>query len=127
MGVGKSKLATVTVVALEERQSNVPLPPFRSGAGANGVTEGVWMWSHPLPHPDREQKKKGSVMILDCEGMGDLDEHIGANLYLFCMLMSTAFAVILRPSRVDRSQCDRLYHALCCFERMRTPYVLPNV
>lgn len=59
--------------------------------------------------------------------MDDLDETTGADLYLFCMIISTAFAVILRPPRIDKLQCDRLYHALRRFEAMSTKQVLPNV
>jgi hypothetical protein len=59
--------------------------------------------------------------------MNDLDESTGANLYLFCMLISTAFVVVLRPSRVDRDQCSRLYQALRRFERIKAQYVLPNL
>ncbi|CAF1348721.1 unnamed protein product [Rotaria sordida] len=127
MGVGKSKLATMTITALEKEQHHQTARMFRSGAGANGVTQGVWMWSEPLQHPKQETNESGSILILDCEGMGDLDENTGANLYLFCMLISTAFVVILRPSRVDRYQCNRLYQALYRFERMRAQYVLPNL
>lgn len=127
MGVGKSKLATVTIAALTEEQSGTTFKSFRSGAGSAGLTQGVWMWTKPLCHFDHKGRKKGSVMVLDCEGMGDLDETTGANLYLFCMLMSTTFAVVLRPSRVDRYQCERLYHALNRFEKMKSRYVLPNV
>lgn len=127
MGVGKSKLASVTVAALDEEQSSKSLHPFQSGAGTNGLTQGVWMWTKPLQHPDQKSKRKGSIMVLDCEGMGDLDEATGANLYLFCMLMSTTFAVVLRPSRIDRYQCSRLYHALQRFDKIKAQYVLPNV
>lgn len=126
MGVGKSKLATVTVAALEKERHDPSLNTFRSGAGSNGVTQGVWMWCEPLLYYDEKEKKSGSVMILDCEGMGDLDENTGANLYLFCMVISTAFSVVLRPPRIDKSQCDRLFHALCRFEGMKTQHVLPN-
>jgi hypothetical protein len=59
--------------------------------------------------------------------MGDLDENTGANLYLFCMLISTAFVVVLRPIRIDRYQCERLYQALRRFEHMKAQYVLPNL
>ena len=127
MGVGKSKLATITVAALAEEQLGTYCKPFRSGAGSSGLTQGIWMWTKPLHHYDHKTGKKGSVMVLDCEGMGDLDETTGANLYLFCMLMSTTFAVVLRPSRVDRYQCERLYHALTRFEKMKSRYVLPYV
>ena len=125
MGVGKSKLATITVAALEKEPHRPNLDWFRSGSGPNGLTHGVWMWREPLQHPDG--KTNGSILILDCEGMGDLDETTGANLYFFCMIISTAFAVILRPPRVDRFQCDRLYHALQRFEVMKSDHVLPNV
>jgi hypothetical protein len=124
MGVGKSKLATTTVAALEKKPHDPSLGLFQSGGGTNGVTQGVWMWCEPLQHLDETGNKHGSIMILDCEGMGDLDENTGANLYLFCMIMSTAFAVVLRPARIDKYQCDRLYHALLRFESMRTQHVL---
>ena len=126
MGVGKSKLATVTIATLQEKRPNTDFISFQSGAGSRGLTQGVWMWAEPLHHPDHSSRK-GSIMILDCEGMGDLDEITGANLYLFCMLMSTTFAVVLRPSRVDRYQCERLVYALTRFENMKARYVLPNV
>ncbi|CAF4716856.1 unnamed protein product, partial [Rotaria magnacalcarata] len=125
VGVGKSKLASLTVETLHETPSDPPLRMFRSGAGATGVTHGVWMWDEPLQHSDKNLK--GSILVLDCEGMGDLDQDTGANLYLFCMIMSTVFAVVLRPPRVDSSLCGRLYNALCRFKDMRTPYVLPNL
>ncbi|CAF4861990.1 unnamed protein product [Rotaria sp. Silwood1] len=127
MGVGKSKLATVTVAALEKETPGTDLLWFRSGAGTNGVTQGVWMWSEPLRHPDQDEKTKGSILILDCEGTDNLDENTGANLYFFCMVVSTAFAVVLRPARIDRFQCDRLYHALNRFEVMKSLHVLPNI
>ncbi|CAF3672978.1 unnamed protein product [Rotaria sp. Silwood1] len=125
MGVGKSKLATITVAALEKEPHASDLHWFQSGGDPNGVTHGIWMWCEPLRHPDQE--KNGSILILDCEGMGDLDENTGANLYFFCMIISTTFAVILRPPRVDRFQCDRLYHALHRFEIMKSSYILPNL
>ena len=58
--------------------------------------------------------------------MGDLHEHLGANLYLFSMIISTSFALLLRPSRILKSQCDRLYHALFRYERMKYKNMLPN-
>lgn len=123
MGVGKSKLATVIVNSFYKQHPKQSLRFFRSGAGVSGVTQGVWMWSEPLKHPDGH----GSILLLDCEGMGDLDENVGANLYLFCMLISTSFALLIRPARIERSQCERLYHALLRFEHMKTPHVLPNL
>ncbi|CAF0911486.1 unnamed protein product [Didymodactylos carnosus] len=125
VGAGKSKLATLTVETLQQDRSNPPLRTFRSGAGISGVTHGVWMWHEPLQHPD--ETKEGSILLLDCEGMGDLDENTSAKLYLFCMIISTAFAVILRPARVDHLQCDRLYNALKRCENMGTPFILPNL
>lgn len=125
LGAGKSKLATLTVETLRTTQSSVPSQPFRSGAGLRGVTHGVWMWCEPLNH--RDENQSGSILVLDCEGMLDFDENTAANLYLFCMIMSTAFAVVLRPARVDHLQLDRLYHALRRFKDMRIPYVLPNL
>jgi hypothetical protein len=122
MGVGKSKLATVTINTLHQTKPRHLLQPFRSGSGAKGVTHGVWMWADPLPHPSGE----GTVMLLDCEGMGDINEHLGANLYLFCMIISTSFALVLRPPRIQRAQCDRLYHALLRFEKMKSAHILPN-
>ncbi|CAF1066971.1 unnamed protein product [Rotaria sordida] len=123
MGVGKSKLATITINTLYRNKPRQAIKPFRSGCGAAGVTHGVWMWADPLPHPSGE----GSVMLLDCEGMGDINEHLGANLYLFCMIISTSFAIVLRPPRIQRAQCDRLYHALLRFEKMKSSHVLPNL
>jgi hypothetical protein len=41
MGVGKSKLATITVAALENEPPHQDRRIFRSGGGANGVTQGV--------------------------------------------------------------------------------------
>ncbi|CAF4156012.1 unnamed protein product [Rotaria sordida] len=41
--------------------------------------------------------------------------------------MSTAFAVVLRPARVERPLCDRLYNTLHRIENIRIPYVLPNL
>jgi hypothetical protein len=123
MGVGKSKLATVLVNSFYKQHPEQSLRLFRSGAGLSGVTQGIWMWSEPLEHPDGQ----GSILLLDCEGMGDLDENVGANLYLFSMLISTSFALLLRPARLERSQSDRLYHALLRFEHMKTPHVLPNL
>jgi hypothetical protein len=64
MGVGKSKLATVTVNTFHETKPNSPPKMFRSGAGTAGVTQGIWMWSEPMPHPSGD----GSIMLLDCEG-----------------------------------------------------------
>lgn len=125
VGVGKSKLASLTVGTLYNTPSDLPLRPFRSGAGITRVTHGVWMWSEPLRHPDKGQQ--GSVLVLDCEGMGDLDKDTSDNLYLFCMIMSTAFAVVLRTVRVDRHLYDELYQALRRFKDMRTAYVLPNL
>ncbi|CAF4476624.1 unnamed protein product [Rotaria sp. Silwood2] len=127
MGVGKSKLATVTAAALEKESPRTDSLWFRSGAGTNGVTHGVWMWSEPLRHPDQDEKTKGSILILDCEGTDSLDENTGANLYFFCMIVSTAFAVVLRPARIDQFQCDRLYDALNRFEVMKSLHVLPNM
>ncbi|CAF2580829.1 unnamed protein product [Rotaria sp. Silwood2] len=43
------------------------------------------------------------------------------------MLISTAFAVVLRSARVERQQGERLQNALQGFENMKTPYVLPNL
>ncbi|CAF4073122.1 unnamed protein product, partial [Rotaria sordida] len=126
MGAGKSKLASLTIAALEKEQHHPSLSWFRSGVNPDGITRGVWMWSEPLYHPDDHEGKKGSILVLDCEGMGDLDETTGANLYLFCMIMSTAFCVLLRPARIEKDQCERLYHALRRFENMRTEHVLPN-
>ncbi|CAF1282609.1 unnamed protein product [Rotaria sp. Silwood1] len=126
MGVGKSKLASLTIAALEKGQHDPSLGWFRSGVNPDGITRGVWMWCEPLYHPDDHENKKGSILVLDCEGMGDLDETTGANLYLFCMIMSTAFCVLLRPARIEKDQCERLYHALRRFENMRTQHVLPN-
>ena len=64
MGVGKSKLATVTINTFHKTKPHLPLKMFRSGAGIAGVTHGIWMWSEPLPHPSGN----GSIMLLDCEG-----------------------------------------------------------
>ncbi|CAF1339040.1 unnamed protein product [Rotaria sp. Silwood1] len=125
VGVGKSKLASLTVETLRRTPSNPPLRPFRSGGAGTPVTHGVWMWSEPLRHLDEDQQ--GSILVLDCEGMGELDEDTGDNLYLFCMIMSTVFAVVLRAVRVDRYLYDQLYHALRRFKSMHTPYLLPNL
>lgn len=125
IGVGKSKLATMAVESLRKTPSNPPFRPFRSGKDGRRVTQGIWMWSEPLHHSDENQK--GSILILDCEGMGELNEQMGNNLYLFCMLMSTAFAVVLRTVRVDRFLYEDLYSALHRFKDMRTPYILPNL
>ena len=125
VGVGKSKLASLTVETLYQARYNSPSRPFRSGAGAAGVTHGIWMWKEPMRHPGSEQE--GSILVLDCEGMGELDEGTSANLYLFCMVMSTVFAVVLRPPRIDRFLSERLYNALRRFQDMRTSYVLPNL
>ncbi|CAF3688894.1 unnamed protein product [Rotaria sp. Silwood1] len=125
LGVGKSKLASLTVEILHITSFDPPLRLFRSGAGSTGVTHGVWMWSEPLQHP--EENQTGSILVLDCEGMGDLDQNTGTNLYVFCMIMSTVFAVVLRPSRVDSSLCERLYNALHRFRDMHAPYVLPSL
>ncbi|CAF1250454.1 unnamed protein product, partial [Didymodactylos carnosus] len=72
MGVGKSKLPTVIVNTFYTQR---PQRSFRSGPGIYGVTHGIWMWSDSLPHPSGE----GSVLLLDCEGMDDIDKNIGAN------------------------------------------------
>jgi hypothetical protein len=125
VGVGKSKLASLTVETLHRTVSNPPLRPFRSGKGGTRVTQGIWMWSEPLRHPDENQK--GSILLLDCEGMGESDKETGNNLYLFCMIMSTAFAVVLRTVRVDRFLFEELYCALHRFKDMRTLYILPNL
>ncbi|CAF3050820.1 unnamed protein product [Rotaria sp. Silwood2] len=45
MGVGKSKLASLTVAALEKGQHDPSLGWFRSGVDSDGITKGVWMWS----------------------------------------------------------------------------------
>ncbi|CAF0863263.1 unnamed protein product [Rotaria sordida] len=125
-GVGKSKLASLTAGVLQREKYNQSLSPFLSGPDPKGVTHGVWMWREPLKDPNKSNKK-GSILLLDCEGMGTLDQKTTANLYLFCMLISTAFAVVLRPARVERQQGERLQNALQGFANMKTPYVLPNL
>ncbi|CAF1350370.1 unnamed protein product [Adineta steineri] len=41
------------------------------------------------------------------------------------MIVSSVLAVVLRPARIDREQCDRLYAELCRFQRMQSPCILP--
>ncbi|CAF5158795.1 unnamed protein product, partial [Rotaria sp. Silwood1] len=65
MGVGKSKLATITIAALENERSHQASRMFQSGVGAKGVTQGVWMWSEPLQDPDPNPDARGSILILD--------------------------------------------------------------
>ncbi|CAF1061898.1 unnamed protein product [Adineta steineri] len=125
VGVGKSKLASLMVETLHRIPFDPPLRPFLSGRSSTRVTQGIWMWSEPLSHLDENQQ--GSILVLDCEGMGEADEQTGKNLYLFCMLMSTAFAVVLRTGRVDRFLYEDLYYALHRFKAMRSSYVLPNL
>jgi hypothetical protein len=125
VGVGKSKLASLTVETLHKTRCDPSSRTFRSGGAGTPVTHGIWMWSEPLRHLDEQQP--GSILVLDCEGMGELDEDTGDNLYLFCMIMSTVFAVVLRTVRVDRYLYDKLYSALRRFRDMRTPYFLPNL
>ena len=67
------------------------------------------------------------MLLLDCEGMNQLNENRNANVYLFCMIISTAFAVILRLPRADFQQWEYLYNALLRFKQMKTPCVLPKL
>ena len=97
-GVGKSKLASLTVAALQNENCDKSLNLFRSGQNVSSVTDGIWMWRTPLKSPN-QNLKKGSILLLDCEGMDDFDKNRSDNFYLFCMIISTAFAVILRPPR----------------------------
>lgn len=127
MGVGKSKLATMTIAALQQEKPREPLRMFRSGAGSNGVTQGVWMWSEPLRDPNQNEKTAGSILILDCEGLDNIDEKIAVDLNFFCMMISTAFVIVLRPVCLHRSQCDYLYHALNRVETMKLSHILPHL
>jgi hypothetical protein len=124
MGVGKSKLASLTVSTLLQRKYDKSLLPFQSAVNTSNVTRGVWMWRLPLKHLNN---KKGSILILDCEGVNSYNKNISADLYLFCMLISTVFGVILGHGRVDSLLSDRLYNGLSRFEQMKTPCVLPNL
>ena len=126
MGVGKSKLASLTVATLQDKKYNMPLYPFRSGHNVQNVTDGIWMWRTPLKSLN-QSNKKGSILLLDCEGMNQLNENRNANVYLFCMIISTAFAVILRPPRANFQQWEYLYNALLRFKQMKTPCVLPKL
>lgn len=123
-GVGKSKLASLTATSLQETRYGHPVSPFRSSNNVKNVTEGIWMWRWPLKDP---KNHKGSILLLDCEGISHLDETRSSYLYVFCMIISTAFTVILRPPRVDHGQCDRIHDALRYFEQIQAPSVLPNV
>lgn len=124
MGVGKSKLASLTIATLLEKKYDKNLLPFQSGANVSNVTRGVWMWRLPLKHLNN---KKGSILLLDCEGVNSYNKNISADLYLFCMIISTVFGVILGHARVDSLLSDRLYDGLFRFEQMKTPYILPNL
>lgn len=80
--------------------------PFPSAANVSNVTRGVWMWRLPLKHLNN---KKDSILILDCEGVNNYNKNISADLYLFCMIISTVFGVILGHARIDSLLSDRLY------------------
>ena len=43
MGVGKSKLASLTVATLQDKKYNMALYPFRSGHNVQNVTDGICM------------------------------------------------------------------------------------
>lgn len=124
MGAGKSKLASLTVATLLQQEYKNTVLPFRSEVDGSNVTRGVWMWRQPLKHLNG---KRGSILLLDCEGVNSYNEHMSADLYLFCMMISTVFGVILRQARVDRQLGVRLHDALNCFEAMQTPCILPNL
>ncbi|CAF2855612.1 unnamed protein product, partial [Rotaria sp. Silwood2] len=51
MGVGKSKFASVSACCLMTRKPTQLPELFKSGGGGNSVTQGIWMWSEPLPNP----------------------------------------------------------------------------
>ncbi|CAF1369888.1 unnamed protein product [Adineta steineri] len=123
LGAGKSKLASLTTASLLTNITDQKLQPFKSGDDPKGITHGVWMCARPLKNPN---KKRGSILILDCEGMGGNDVKTNNNLYLFCMIVSSVLAVVLRPARIDREQCDRLYDELCRFQHMQSPCILPS-
>ncbi|CAF4655614.1 unnamed protein product [Rotaria magnacalcarata] len=123
LGAGKSKLASLTVASLQKNDIDNSLLPFKSGDDPRGVTNGVWMWSEPLKDPNR---KRGSILVLDCEGMGGNDVTVNNNLYLFCMIVSSVLTLVLRPARIDRDQCNRLHDELQRFVNMRSPCVLPH-
>lgn len=67
------------------------------------------MWSEPLPHPSGV----GNVLLLDCEGMGDGDPSLGANLYLWCLLQSSSFSFLVRAGRFKRESTK--YYFLILF------------
>lgn len=123
-GVGKSKLASLTATTLQKKKYGKTLTAFQSSDNVKNVTDGIWMWRWPLKDFNNN---KGSILLLDCEGISHFDETRSSHLYLFSMIISTTFAVILRPPRIDHGQCNRLHDALRRFEQMQTPSVLPSV
>ncbi|CAF1029204.1 unnamed protein product [Rotaria magnacalcarata] len=113
----------VYIASLQKNDIDNLLLPFKSGDDPRGVTNGVWMWSEPLKDPNR---KRGSILVLDCEGMGGNDVIVNNNLYSFCMIVSSVLTLVLRPARIDRDQCNRLHDELQRFVNMQSPCVLPH-
>ena len=125
MGAGKSKLASLTAATLMQKNGDQTLLPFQSSSDFIKVTRGVQMWRFPLKHLNNG--KKGSILLLDCEGVNSYNQKISADLYLFCMIISTVFGFAFQLARIDYQVGDRLYQTLSRFEKMKTPSILPRL
>lgn len=61
---------------------------FGVGPTVNPCTKGLWLWVEPDP-----TNEKRSMLVIDTEGLGALDEEANHDMKIFCLavLLSTTF------------------------------------
>jgi len=61
---------------------------FKIGRSVDSTTQGIWMWSQPVP-----LSEDVDALVLDCEGLNSEDRSydIDVKLFALCLLMSSQF------------------------------------
>ena len=62
------------------------------GPTINPCTKGLWLWNAPLQSENPDYKDM-SVLLIDTEGFGGLDENVNhdSRIFLFSLLLSSFF------------------------------------
>ncbi|XP_078522688.1 guanylate-binding protein 1-like [Lissotriton helveticus] len=80
---------------------------FSLGSTIQSHTKGIWMWC--VPHP---QKPKHTLVLLDSEGLGDVEKGNTNNdnsIFSLAILLSSAF-VYNSMGTIDQCALDRLHY-----------------
>nr|AAH81091.1 MGC82824 protein [Xenopus laevis] len=89
---------------------------FDLGATVESKTKGIWMWC--VPHPT---KKKHTLVLLDTEGLGDVQKGDKKNdIWIFCLTVLLSSAMVYNSKgTIDQDAIEKLHYVQEITEKIK--------